>query len=63
VVESAEDGAGTDRTAAEAVRRLGRGEGERAVRPGGVVVGDELAEDGPEVPLVEHDQVIDALAA
>jgi hypothetical protein len=33
------------------------------VWPGGVVEGDELAEDGPEVPLVEHDQVVEALPA
>ena len=38
-------------------------EAERPVRPLGVVVADELGEDGPQVPLVDDYQAIQALAA
>ncbi len=36
---------------------------ERSMRPVGIVVGDELAQDGAQMLLVENDKVVQALAA
>ncbi len=63
MVQPAEDRAGADRVGARLRRGPWRLQGQAPVRAVGVVGGDVLAEHGPQVVLVQDDEVVEALAA
>jgi hypothetical protein len=60
-MQPAEDRAGADRAGTGLRCRLGRLQAQAPMRTVGVVVGHELPEHGPQVPLVEDDQVVQTL--
>jgi hypothetical protein len=67
VVQATQDGARDDPKGRTVRGPQRRGTGKRrhqlqaAMRPIGVVVGDVLPEHAPEVPLVEHEHVVETL--
>ena len=63
VVQTIQDRARPDRASHPAWLQLWRPQAERAMRTLSVVVPHELAQHGPEMLLMQDDQVVEALAA